>query len=334
MATIKDVAKKAGVSVATVSAVINKDSDVNVSDKLSQKVKKAVKDLNYRPNRIARALSKQESSIIAYVVPSVQNNFFSQMAHFIENCAFKKDFGVYLCNTHCKLDRVDLYKKNLIENRVAGVIVTLTWGVLESDFIEDMFKEGIPVVGLAGARVRKDISTVTINDKKGAQMGVNYFVKRGHSIIGFIGVKNSRTTKVRLEGYKKSLKENNIEINNDLISLGEDFSREEGYILAEQLLKKVPEMTALFVYNDIMASGVIDKFNNLGINVPGDIEVIGYDNSVAGFIRPKLSTMALPKEKMANIAMELLFDKINKKSSDIYHKKVLPELIIRNSTKK
>lgn len=332
MATIKDVAKKAKVSVATVSAIINSDSNVKVSKKLTRRVEKAILELNYRPNRIARALSKKETHTIAYVVPSIRNEFFAQIAHFIEDYAFAEGYGVYLCNTHSNLERVNLYRDNLIENRVGGVITTLTWEITQGDFINSFQKEGIPIVGLAGARIIKTIDTVTINDQAGTKLAINYLFSKQHSKIGFIGSRDSKTTSIRLLGYKKAFKEANLKIDSNLIELGKAFSRDEGYLLAKKLIQKNSKVSAIFVYNDVMAAGVIELLNDLGLAVPNDIAVIGYDDSIAKYIRPKLTTMALPKEKMVNNTMQILFQRINKKAGEIIHRKVLPEIIQRDST--
>ncbi|AGB41669.1 transcriptional regulator [Halobacteroides halobius DSM 5150] len=332
MATMKDVAENAGVSVATVSAVINKDSGVNVSERLTKRVEKAVKELNYRPNRIARALSRKETHTLAYIVPTIDNNFFSQMAKYIEDMAFEKGYSVYLCNTESKADRLDLYMQNLLENRVDGIITTLTWEISESNFIETVNAEGIPIVGLAGARIVDGIDTVTIGDLEGARIATNHLLKKGYSKIGFIGVKESKTTQERLAGFKRSLQEANIDFNDEYVKLGSGFSRRQGFELTEKLVNNHPELTAIFVYNDVMAAGVIDKLNQLKINIPEDIAVIGFDDSVATYVRPKLTTMALPKEKMSKLAIDMLFERMEKKESELYHTKVIPKLIKRKST--
>jgi len=333
MVTIKDVAKKAGVSVATVSAVINKDSNVNVSERLSKKVVRAVNELNYRPNRIARALSKKENPMIAYVVPTIRNEFFSQIGHYIENFAFGKKYGVYLCNTHSKIERSDLYLNNLIENRVSGVIVTLTWEIITSNFIENLLEANIPVVGMAGARKRDDIDTVLIDDKEGSFKAVEYLIENNKSNIAFIGVEESKTTEIRYSGYKKGLRKNNIELNRDLVSIQKGFDREDGYQAADNLIKNNSSIDAIFVYNDVMASGVIDYLNHRKIQIPEEVAVIGYDNSVAAYTNPKLSTMAVPKYKIAEKTMELLFSKIDNEGSDNYQTHLIhPELVIRETT--
>ena len=332
MPTIKDVAKHAGVSVATVSAVINRDSGVKVSKKLTEKVEKAIKEMNYRPNRIARALSRKETQTIAYVVPTVNNTFFSQMAHLIEDKAFEKKYGVYLCNTHSMVERVALYKDILIENRVAGVITTLTWDIIENGFIEAMQEEEIPIIGLAGARRVDGIDTITFHDVRGGELATQYLLEKGHRKIGFIGIEESKTTEQRLKGYKQALMQAKVEVDERYIERGKSFNREEGYILAHKLYRKCPEVTAIFVYNDIMAAGVLDGLNDLGLRVPGEIAIVGYDNSVASYTRPKLTTMDLFKEKMVDEAMDILFRRIAREEFEPRHEQILPKLVVGESS--
>lgn len=332
MPTIKDVARHAGVSVATVSAVINQDSGVKVSKELTEKVEKAIKEMNYRPNRIARALSRKQTQTIAYVVPSVSNAFFAQMAQLIEDKAFAKRYGVYLCNTHSNLDRVELYKDIIIENRVAGVITTLTWDIVEKGFIEALQEEQIPIIGLAGAQVVEGIDTFTFDDVRGAEIATNHLLKKGHQKIGFIGIKNSKTTKQRMKGYKKALDGAKLEVDERYIEKGRSFNREEGYTLAQKLFQKCPDLTALFVYNDVMAAGVLDGLNDLGLRVPGDVAVVGYDNSVASYTRPKLTTMDLFKEQMVAEAVDCLFKRIAREEFELRHEEILPKLVIGESS--
>jgi len=332
MPTIKDVARRAGVSVATVSAVINSDSGVNVSEEKRLSVLKAIEELNYRPNRIAQALSKRQTKTIAYVVPTISNAFFSQMAHFIEDRAFEREYGVYLCTTHSDLKRVDLYMDILIENRVAGVITTLTWDIIEQGFIDAIRDEGIPIVGLAGARAVDGLDTVTIDDVMVGRVAVRHLIDRGHRRIGFIGIKESRTTQERFAGYLEALRESGIEVNENYVELGTGFAREDGYQLADALYSRCPELTAVFVYNDVMAAGVIDRFRDMGVKIPGEMAVVGCDNSIADYTRPKLTTLDFSKEKMVDDAMNLLFRRIAKEKFPYEHIKAVPQLIVKEST--
>ncbi|MFW5976830.1 MAG: LacI family DNA-binding transcriptional regulator [Bacillota bacterium] len=332
MSTIKDVAEKAGVSVATVSAVINKESEVNVSEELTHKVEEAVEKLNYRPNRIARALSKKKTHTIAYITPSISNLFFSQVAELIEQLAFDRGYGVYLCNTGGKEERIKLYINNLIGSRVDGIITTLTWGIRNYNFIETMKEEKIPIVGLAGARITDIIDTVVIDDIKSGELATDHLIRNGYTNIGFIGVKRSNTTLKRLKGYRKKLNKFGIELNEEYVELGESFTREEGFILVEKLLNRCEEIDSVIVYNDVMAAGVIDKLKYLGKKVPENIAIIGFDDSIAKYTHPKLTTMALPKKRMAELAINMLWDRMENKNFKIKNKMVLPELIKRETT--
>src|SRR5690606_26984488 len=144
--------------------------------------------------------------------------------------------------------------------------------------------------------------------------------------------KNSKTTLQRLKGYKKALTEANLAVPEGYIVKGGSFDREEGYTLAQKLYQKYPEITAIFVYNDVMAAGVLDGLNDLGLRVPKDIAVVGYDNSVARYTRPKLTTMDLFKEQMVEAAMDLLFKRIAGEEFACQHQQILPRLVMGESS--
>jgi DNA-binding LacI/PurR family transcriptional regulator len=220
----------------------------------------------------------------------------------------------------------------LIENRVAGIVATLTWDIMEQGFIEAISAENIPIVGLAGARVVEGIDTVTIDDVMGGRIAVRHLIERGHRNIGFIGIKESKTTEERLRGYLDALREAGIEVRDDFVQLGESFAREDGYELAGELYCRCPEITAIFVYNDVMAAGAIDKFNDLGVSVPGQMAVVGCDNSIAEYTRPKLTTLDFSKDKMVEDAMGVLFRRISKERFEPEHIKAVPQLIVNESS--
>lgn len=332
LATIKDVAKLANVSIATVSAVINKDSGVKVSDKLTRKVEKAIGELNYRPNRIAQALSRKETLVLAYIVPSITNEFFPQLAKAVEDLAFKKGYGVYLCNTEGKVDRARYYLESLIENRVAGVITSLTWEIEEVNFIDHLQDENIPIVGMAGARTSKKIDTIIPDDMEGGRLAVRHLVEKGYRNIGFIGINNSQTTNERLKGYRQALVEAGLNYQEDFIKFCKSFRYEEVIAIVQKMISQNPEIDALFVYNDLMGSVIIDGLRQIGKKIPGDIALVGFDDSVASFTFPKLTTMSIPKSRMADLAMDILFKRINRDTTAPVHIKISPELIVRNTS--
>ncbi len=333
LATIKDVAKLAGVSVATVSAVINKDSGVNVSDKLTKNVEEAIKQLNYRPNRIARALSRKETHTLGYIVPSITNEFFTQLAKVIEDLAFMKGYGVYLCNTEGNKERAQYYLDSLIENRVSGIITSLTWEIEEIKFIKQIKRENIPIVGLAGARINKTIDTVVPDDVEGGRLAVLHLLEKGYRNIGFIGIKDSQTTVVRLRGFKQAFSETGIEYNKNLIDYCSLFSNEEIKVITKKMINNHPEMDAICVYNDFMGSGIMDAIYDMGKKIPEDMALIGFDDSVSSFTFPKMSTMSISKERMACLAMEMLFKRIKGDKNIPKHIEISPELIERETTK-
>ena len=332
MATIRDVAKLASVSVATVSAVINKDSGVRVSEKLTKRVEEAIKELNYKPNRIARSLSKNENYTIGYIVPSITNFFFPQLARAIEDIAFEKDYGVYLCNTDGRKERARYYLDSLVENRVAGIITTLTWEIEEIDFVEHVLEQNIPVVGLAGARSNESIDTVRPDDIEGARLAVEYLLGKGYGRIAFIGVKDSQTTVIRQNGYRQALLEAGLEYDEGLVGLTSGFDNSEIFTIVESIIHNYPDLRTIFVFNDLMGTAVIDALYRLGKRIPGDIAVMGFDDSVASYTFPRMTTMSIPKVEMASIAMERLFKRINGDNSSPLDIKITPTLVEGNTT--
>ena len=332
MVTIRDVARAAGVSVATVSAVLNSDSKVNVSKKLTEKVNNTIRELNYRPNLIARNLAKNNSRVIAYIVPSISNRFFSQTAGAVEDIAFAENYSIYLCNTHGREERAGLYIEHLIDSRVSGVITTLTWEIKEK-YIKMLRREKIPVVGLAGAQIMEEIDTVTVNDREGGRIATEYLIQKGHKNIGFIGLQHSKTTEQRFQGYLQAFKDHSMPAPKGLVVLGAKFTRAEGANLTGILMKQHPEVTGIFVYNDELGAGVVDKLFALNIKIPQETAVIGFDDSVAEYTRPQLTTMILPKQEMARTAMDMLFERIRQKEKKPAprHIQILPALMPRES---
>ncbi|MGE5581213.1 MAG: LacI family DNA-binding transcriptional regulator [Bacillota bacterium] len=330
MTTIRDVAKKAGVSVATVSAVINQSG--KVSEKLTFRVLEAIRELNYRPNRLARALSKKRTHIIGCLVPTIVNPFFPQVIKSVEDIAFQNNFGVFVCNSEGNAGKVNYYQQMLIETQVDGVIIALSWELAKPEVVNPFLEAGIPVVGLAGARRLDFIDCVVVDDVQGGFEATNHLISLGHSKIGFIGAKNSETTRLRLLGYQKALAAAGIEFNDQYTVLGSSFSEVEAYTLTKALLGRCPEITAIFTYNDMMALGAVSALTDNGIHIPAEVSVVGFDDSVSSFNLPKISTVAIPKEEMGRIAANILINRIEGQSGSPQIFEIRPQLVVRNST--
>jgi DNA-binding LacI/PurR family transcriptional regulator len=329
MTTIRDVAEMAGVSVATVSAVIN--HSCKVSAKLTAQVLSAAKELNYHPNRLARALSVKRTHLIGCLVPTIANPFFPQIVKSVEDIAFQNNIGVFVCNSEGRGEKVSYYIQMLLETQVDGVIIALSWELAKPEVINPFLDAGIPVVGLAGARRLDSIDCVVIDDVQGGFEATSHLISLGHVKIGFIGAQNSETTRLRLLGYQNALAENGIAFDERYVVLGSSFSEIESYTLAKVLLARYPEISAIFAYNDIMALGILSAAHDSGYLVPQDISVIGFDDTVA-FSLPKLSTIAIPKEEMGRIAANILMSRIQGKAEPPHIFEIPPKLVIRNST--
>lgn len=329
LSTIRDVAVRAGVSVATVSAVIN--SSRPVSEHLRQRVLTAIEELNYQPNHFARALSTNKSHTIAGLVPSIANPFFPQILKSVEEVAFRHSYSVVICNTDGNVEKARLYQQMLRSQRVAGVFLTLTWDLARPEVIQPFLDANIPVVGLAGARTVEGIDMITHDDQWGGHEMTDVLLRLGHRRIAFIGVKESETTTCRLKGFIAAHEEFGVQVCDDLIQLGNRFDENEGYALTKRLLEKEAEFTALVAYNDVMAQGALTALDESEIRVPHDVSVVGYDDTIARFTRPTLSSVAIPKDEMGHLAAEMLLERINGSKERPKRVMLRPTLIVRES---
>lgn len=330
MATIRDVARKAGLSVATVSAVLN--NKPGVSERSEQRVLQAIKELDYRPNRVARALSRNSSNTVGMLVPSVDNPFFPQVVKSVEDVFFENRYVTLLGNTEGKTDRALYYIKSMLSGWAEGLIITLTWEMTQPEVVDNLKRARVPVVGLAGARIISDFDAVVPDDPKGAYDAVHYLIGLGHRNIGFIGVQDSQSTTLRLKGYRDALEAAGIAIQDELIMLGRSYEKADGYILTKALLRRAPRPTALFCYNDVMALGALSALHEENIRIPEEMSVLGFDDTAGSYCYPQLTSVALPKTEMGFLAASLLLDRLKGKDTPREVITVKPRLVIRDST--
>lgn len=322
-------AARAGVSVATVSAVINDSRPV--SERLRQRVLSAIDELQYRPNHVARALSTSKSTVIGGLVPSVANPFFPQIIKSMEEVAFSHSFSVVICNTDGNLEKVRRYQQMLLQHRVAGVFLTLTWDLARPEVIRPFVEANIPVVGVAGARTVEGIDMILPDDSGGSYDMTAILLRLGHRRIAFVGVEGSETTRLRLQGYRAAHEEAGVPVCQKLVRLGSRFDEDEGYALTKRLLAERAGFTALVAYNDVMAQGALTALAESGIKVPEDVSVAGYDDTLARFTRPKLASVAIPKERMGRLAADLLIERINGYKGEPQKILLRPEPVVRES---
>jgi len=327
-ATIKDVARAANVSIATVSRILNgKDT---VSPLLAERVMAAVEELKYHPNEMARALKVKASRSIGLIIPDIENPFFPALVRGVEDAAKVHDYAVILCNTDSKPEEEEKYIRFLQSKRVDGILFT---GGSHSDRnVELLSTLGIPVV-LLDRRVGSQLSTVITNNRLGGFMATEHLIKRGRRRIAFIsGPTELSSVQTRKQGYDEALGQYGLVLDQSLIQVG-DFSFESGYQAASRLVASGHEFDAIFAANDLMAIGAIEYLLAYGLRVPAEIAVTGYDDiRMAGWYKPALTTVKQPVYSMGQSAMKIIIDRITGENRQYIEQIISPELVIRESS--
>lgn len=329
--TIKDIAKLAGVSYATVSRALNDHPEVSLKTK--ERVLKIAKEHGYSPNEIARGLVKQSTNTIGLLVPDISNPYFPEVAKGVEETAISHEHHVFLCNTDWDSKKEIDYIKTLKDKRVAGIIIAPT--SMETYAAVRDLNLDIPIVYIGSKCEEKETNYVVIDNEKASIMATEYLIELGFTDIAYLGgSENTVTNRDRLTGYKKALKKHSLE--RSIYNMkGSSFKRESGYksIVESIKTKRLPH--ALVCANDIVALGAIEALENNGYGVPEDVSVIGFDDiAYASLHKINLTTVAQPKYEIGSLAAEIVLEKIYDKSAK--GKKVIlePALIKRGTCKK
>ncbi|MPQ43948.1 LacI family DNA-binding transcriptional regulator [Clostridium tarantellae] len=312
--TLLDVAKEVNLSKTTVSMVLN-NKQINVSDATRKRIFEAAKRLNYIPNSVARSLSTKKSYTIGFIIPDIENPFFSEMAKAIETEAEKHGYSIILCNTFNSGKKEEEYIKLLISKLVDGVI--LVCGEENNEGMKILEKNKVPFV-IVDRRVSSNeiFNEVFCDNKYGIKLGIEYLINKGFKKIAFVGEKkNERFLNSRLEYFKELSKEYNI-FNEHLIEK-DYFSMEGGIAATERLVHKNLHIEAIFYSSDVMAIGGMKYLLKNGYKIPDDMSILGYDNiGICSFIEPELTTIAQPIYKMGADACSLLINIINDISAE------------------
>ena len=326
--TIKDIAREADVSVTTVSRVLNNKPDVG--DDTRAKILKIIDEMNYNPNSVARGLVMQKTHTIGLIIPDISNPFFPQVARAVEDKAQKLGYSVIFFNTDNHLERekkaVELFKSKQVD----GLIVSLSLG--NEKILKELKSTNYPVVQIDRSVLSDSYPLVSIDNKNSAYQMVEYMLKKGHRKIAHIsGDLNTTTARERLEGYKKALKNYEVEINNDYIIEG-NYTQHSGFEAMQELLKLKDRPSAVFAANDLSAAGVYKALFAAGLKIPDDIAVAGHDDiDIASLLRPELTTMRQPKYSMGERAVTVLLRMINNQQLEIEDHILKTNLIIRES---
>jgi LacI family transcriptional regulator len=306
--TIKDVAKHANVSIATVSRVINNHGTTSVEAR--EKVLCAIEALGYRPNALARGLVSHKSNSIGVLVPDVSNYFFAEVFRGMEDAVHERNGNVFICSTDIDEQRMLRYLDFLQEKQVEGIIFT---SEPVSETTNDHFnKAGVPVVLLATEAREFQLPSIKINELDACYDAANYLIDKGHCHIGMIhGPESDPNAGLpRLEGYKKAMKQHGLHTDETWLEEG-DYRFESGRRAMRTLLNRHPEMTAVFSASDEMACGAMVEAQRMGKVLPRDLSVMGFDNvKLSGMYYPSLTTVAQPLYEMGKKAVDLLYQLI------------------------
>ena len=307
--TIKDVAREAGVSVATVSAVINKSR--YVSDELVDKVLKAINKLDYYPNRVARGLKTQRTHTVAYIIPDINNLIFAGVTRGIQDRMEKVSYNVSLYNTDFSDKKLFRHITTIVENRVSGIILSAWHSTKVKEAISLIKKLNIPLVIVHSPRDIDDVDRILVDDVKGAFEATYNLIKRGHKRILSLGVENSTTSRLREEGYKKAFTKMGISFDESLIAHVKSFSQEDAFCKMKEIYKSDLHFTAIFAHADIIAIGAMKATLDAGLKIPEDISIIGFDDTYASLTLPKLTSMHVPNYEMGKIAADILLKRLD-----------------------
>lgn len=327
--TIYDVAKTAGVSIATVSKVLN--STGRISEKTRKKVLCVVKSLDYQPNIMASALMEKKTKTIGLLIPDLANPFFSELARNIEDSAQELGYSLFICSTDYLSEKENKYIALLRQKNVDGFI--LASGFEDLQKVEDLIEEEIPVSIVARDFPMFPVNTVAVDDFMGGYQATSYLINLGHENIGIIA-RDVWSNRERFRGYKQALEENNLKIPSYF-----EYAEESNIIWGKRITNKylnhdnVP--TAIFACNDLLTIGAIQAAKENGLIVPEQLSVVGFDDTaIATIVDPPLTTIAQPIQVMGQEVMKLMIDMIENQKKDKIRVTLMPELVERKSTAK
>lgn len=332
MATVKDVAIEAGVSVGTVSNVLNKRN--HVKKEKEERVLEAMEKLGFHYNLTAKALRTQKSNDIGLILPNILNPYYPEVARGIEDIAQRKGFSVFLCNTDRSEEKEREYIKSLLAKNVRGLVI-IKHQLPEQELqqlcgdVPFVLVDEDPAKGDAG-----NILYINNSDYEGIQSGVEYLKSNGHTRIGFIyGLNDSYSSICRYQGFVDYCKKYEIEIQDHYIANG-NYTMQGGYLAAEKMLECTRRPTAILAANDLMAIGAMKAIQAKGLDVPEDISVMGYDDiSFANIVTPALTTIHQPTYDLGIKSVEFLLDHEQNKAAERSIKLAGHKVIVRGSVK-
>lgn len=331
-ATLKDIAEATGLSTTTVSIILNNKAP-HISGATKQAVLEAAKRLNYRPNSIARSLATNRSMSLGMILPDIANPFFAELAKGAEAACSERRYHLFLCNSNDRPEKDIEHMQLLADRGVDGIVLAssaeLSGKKYKASF-EAIRQQDKALVLLDRATDDTQITSVGLDHKLGGYLATKHLIDRGHRRIGCItGPPRLRTARNRFEGYKNALAEAGIAYDEALVRHG-DYHQESGYELCGGILQQ--GITALFAANDLMAVGVIKRTRELGVRIPQQLSLVGFDDMpFSQMIDPALTTIHQPAYDMGFRALQLAIDMVERPNAAQANTVFKPGLVVRGS---
>lgn len=329
MSTIKDVAARAGVSFTTVSHVLN--GTRRVSEQARARVEQAVAEMGYSPSAVARALKTSETFIFGVLVPNITNPFFAELTRGIEDRCRQTDYSVFLCNSDDEPERQKRYLQTLLERRVDGLLLAAAADQDEAQ-VRRLASARVPTVLVERRIAGLNADLVRVDHDAGARLAANHLLALGHRAIACLsGPSRFEVSRERSAGWRAALQEAGVELRPEWWLEG-DFSAAAGHALAHRLLQR-GEVSAILAGNDLMAFGVLRAAAELGLSVPGDLSVVGFDGiDMGSYMHPALTSVGHPIRELGEIAASVLLERLSNRAGDRREVLLAPRLIERAST--
>jgi len=343
--TIRDVAERSGFSSATVSIVLNSAPLARyIPDTTKGRIQQAAAQLGYRPNLFARSLRSRRSHTVGVMVFDMTDPYCTLVLRGIENTLYQASFLPILTDVHNDRSRFERYLEMLLDRRIEGLVVLANWLFVDINVLADLEKTNNIPTAIVGRELKTDISSVIVDNSVGARAALDHLYSIGHRKIAFIrGPHQLSDTEPRWRGVRALAREHGIELDPrlilDLPESRDPFSSfEDGYKLTEELLRRRRPFTALMAFDDMTAFGAIRALAKAGIRVPDQCSVVGFDDvSPSAIYSPALTTVRQPMELMGSAAATIVLEAINasleKKTVQPVHRRIAPELIVRESTR-
>lgn len=329
MATMKDVARLAGVSTSTVSHVINKDRFV--SEAIREKVETAIKTLNYAPSAIARSLKINQTRTIGMLITASTNPFYSELVRGVERSCFERGYSLVLCNTEGDEQRMNRNLETLMQKRVDGLLLLCTETHQPSQEIMQRYPS-IPTVMMDWAPFDGDSDLIQDNSLLGGDMATQYLIGKGHTRIACItGPLDKTPARLRLEGYREAMARAGLVIREG-DEIESDFEFGGGFDAMQALLAMNERPQAVFIGNDAMAVGAYQALYQAGLKIPQDMAIVGYDDiELARYMTPPLTTIHQPKDELGELAIDVLIHRIAEPGLQQQRLQLTPILMERGS---